>query len=129
LRKNDGRTRNNANTHPENNRPVNQPGQPEIDRMYQIACSLPALRRKGVEQGDIPGIQPDGFHDGQLHDFLYQGSGGAWRSGEVLILQFLLDLYDPYEYKAFNFGRALFVLDQRNMAACINAARRYYNRQ
>jgi len=24
-------------------------------RLYQIACSFPALRRKGVEQGHIPG--------------------------------------------------------------------------
>jgi hypothetical protein len=116
-------------TNAENNRPINQSGHPKINRMYKIACSLPALRRKGVEHGDIPGIRPDGFYDLQLYEFVYQGSGGAWSSDQILLLEFLLNLYDPYEYKAFNFGRALFVLDQGNMAACIDAAMRYYTRQ
>lgn len=59
-------------------------------RMYQIACSFPALVFNGVERGDIPGISPDGFCDGKLHDFLYHGRGGAWSAGEVLIIEFLL---------------------------------------
>jgi hypothetical protein len=79
----------------ENNRPINQSGHPKIERMYKIACSLAALRRKGVERGDIPGIRPDGFYDLQLHEFVYQSGGGAWRSGEILLLEFLLNLYDP----------------------------------
>jgi hypothetical protein len=95
-------------------------------RMYQIACSFPALVFKGVERGDISGISPDGFCDGKLYDFLSRGRGGAWSAGEVLIIEFLLNLYDPYEYKAFNFGRALNVLDQRNMEACMKAAIRVY---
>lgn len=28
-------------------------------RMYEIACSFPALKRKGVVDGSIPGISPD----------------------------------------------------------------------
>jgi hypothetical protein len=100
---------------------------PVTDRIYRIACTFPALSFKGVERGNIPGIAPEGFCADALHDFLYHGRGGAWSSGEVLILQFLLNLYDPYEYKAFNLGRALFVLDQWNMSACIKAAVQYYN--
>jgi hypothetical protein len=114
---------------PAQNQPNSSTISNKADRMYQIACSLPALRRKGVEQGHIPGIAPDSFCDGKLHEFLHHGGGRTWGSGEVLILQFLLNLYDPYEYKAFNLGRALIVLDPCNMSACINAAMRYYNRK
>jgi hypothetical protein len=62
-------------------------------RMYQIACSFPALRRKGAMQGDIPGIRPDGFYDIELHDYLYQGGGGALSSGEFLLLGTIRDGY------------------------------------
>ena len=33
-------------------------------RMFEIACSFPALKFKGVEDGHIPGISLDDFHDG-----------------------------------------------------------------
>ena len=116
-------------THGVNTAVVREPDKsnPPTDKIYRIACTFPALTRKGVAGGDIPGISPDGFCADELHDFLYHGGGGAWSSGEVLILQFLLNLYDPYEYKAFNLGRALIVLDPDNMTACINAAMRHYN--
>jgi hypothetical protein len=100
---------------------------PPTDIIYRIACTIPVLTFKGVERGDIPGIAPDGFCAAELHNFLYHGRGGVWSSGEVLILEFLLNLYDPYEYKAFNFGRALNVLDPRNLTACLKAAVQYYN--
>jgi hypothetical protein len=100
---------------------------PTTDRIYRIACTFPALSFKGMQRGNIPGIGPDGFCAGELHDFLYNGGGGLWSSGEVLILQFLLNLYDPYEYKAFNFGRALDILDPGHMSACLKAAMQYYN--
>jgi hypothetical protein len=32
-------------------------------RLFEIACSFPALRYKGVEQGHIPGITPTDFYD------------------------------------------------------------------
>jgi hypothetical protein len=116
-------------THGVNTAAVRKPDKsnPPTDRIYRIACTFRALTFKGVERGDIPGINPDGFCAGELHDFLYHGGGGLWSSGEVLILQFLLNLHDPHEYKAFNFGHALNVLDSGHMTACIKAAVQYYN--
>jgi len=105
----------------------NGPAPNRTDRIYRIACTFRALRFKGVERGNIPGIGPDGFCAGELHEFLCHGGGGLWSSGEVLILQFLLNLYDPYEYKAFNFGRTLDILDPDHMNACLKAAAKYYN--
>jgi len=99
---------------------------PTTDRIYRIACTFRALTFKGVERGDIPGISPDSFCADELHEFL-QRNCRVWSSGEVLILEFLLNLYDPYQYTAFNFGRALDVLDPGHMSACIKAAVQYYN--
>jgi len=96
-------------------------------RMYQIACSFPALRRKGAEQGDIPGIGPDGFYDIELHDYLYQGGGGALSSGEFLLLEFLLNLYNPHAYPKFNLGRAVRVFDCEHMRQCLHAVVRVYS--
>lgn len=96
-------------------------------RMYRIACSLPALKRKGAVQGDIPGIRPDGFYDIELHDFLYKGGGGALSSGEFLLLEFLLNLYDPDAYPRFNFGRAVQVWDWGHMRPCLQAVIDTYN--
>ena len=99
---------------------------PPTDRIYRIACTFRVLTFKGVERGDIPGINPDGFCAAELDEFLQRNSR-IWSSGEVLILEFLLNLYDPYQYTAFNFGRALDVLDPRHMTACLKAAAQYYN--
>jgi hypothetical protein len=99
---------------------------PTTDRIHRIACTFPALIRKGVASGNIPGINPDGFCAEQLHEFL-QRKCCVWSSGEVLLLEFLLNLYDPDEYKSFNFGRALNVLDPGHMSACLKAAVQYYN--
>jgi hypothetical protein len=99
---------------------------PPTDRIYRIACTFRVLTFKGVERGDIPGINPDGFCADELHEFL-QLKRCIWSSGEVLILQFLLNLYNPYQYTAFNFGRALDVLDPGHMSACLKAAAQYYN--
>ena len=46
-------------------------------RLFEIACSFPALRYKGVEQGHIPGITPTDFYDLDLADYLYNGQGGT----------------------------------------------------
>lgn len=99
------------------------------ERLYQIICSFPALKRKGVEQGEIPGITPTGFYAERLHDFLYHGGGGALSSGEFLLLEFLLNLYNPHEYERFNFGRAVNVWDDRHMAACLKAVAGIFNGQ
>jgi hypothetical protein len=99
---------------------------PTTDKMYRIACTFRALTFKGVERGDIPGIAPDGFCADELHEFL-QRKCCVWSSGEILLLEFLLNLYDPDEYKSFNFGRALNVLDPGHMSACLKAAAQYYN--
>jgi hypothetical protein len=34
---------------------------PTTDRIYRIACTFRALTFKGVENGNILGIDPDGF--------------------------------------------------------------------
>ncbi len=96
-------------------------------RMFEIACSFPALRHKGVEKGHIPGITPNEFHDGILSDYLYNGGGGVLSSGEVLILEFLLNLSAPYCHKKFNLGDALKTLDPDNMNACLKGMVRTYN--
>lgn len=107
-------------------RPHNRPTQKQTDRIYQIACSFPALIRKGVEQGDIPGIRPNGFYDIELSDYLYQG-GGVLSSGEFLLLEFLLNLYNPDAYSKFNMGRAVRVLDSEHMRQCLCAVVRVYS--
>ena len=47
------------------------------ERIYQIACSFPVLRKKGLDDGDIPGLTPKGFYDQKLAAFVYNGSYGA----------------------------------------------------
>ena len=97
-------------------------------RMFEIACSFPALKFKGVEDGHIPGIRPDDFHDGILSDYLYNGPGGALSSGEFMILEFLLNLFAPYCHDKFNLGDALKTLDPDDMNACLQGMVRMYNR-
>jgi hypothetical protein len=97
------------------------------DKMYRIACTFPALLLKGVERGAIPGIAPEGFDGDKLHEFLRHGRGRMWNIADVMILDFLLNLYDPSKYKSFNLGWALGLLYQKDMAACLNAAIRHYN--
>ena len=96
-------------------------------RMFEIACSFPALKFKGVEEGRIPGIRPDDFHDGVLSDYLYNGRGGALSSGEFKILEFLLNIFAPYVHDKFNLGDALKSLDPDNMNACLQGMVRMYN--
>lgn len=115
-------------THGVNTAAVRKPDKsnPPTDRIYRIACTFRALTFKGVQRGNIPGINPEGFCAGELHEFL-QRNCCVWSSGEVLLLEFLLNLYDPDEYKSFNFGQALNVLDPGHMSACLKAAAQYYN--
>jgi hypothetical protein len=98
-------------------------------RLYEIACSFPALQFKGVEKGDIPGITATGFFDLDLAEYLYNGRGGALSHGEFLILEALLNLCNPDIHNKFNLGDALHVLDERNMKALLNAIVRTYNRR
>jgi len=98
-------------------------------RLYQIACSFPALRRKGVEQGHIPGISPNDFCDLDLAAWLYHGAGGVLSHGEFLILEALLNLCNPTIHNKFNLGDALNVLDQDNMKPLLDAIERTYNRR
>ena len=97
-------------------------------RLYEIACSFPVLRQKGVEKGRIPGITPTGFYDLDLADWLYQGGGGLLSHGEFLILEALLNLCNPHRHTRFNLGVALEVLDPDNMQALVKGIARVYNR-
>jgi hypothetical protein len=98
-------------------------------RLYEIACSFPALRQKGVEKGDIPGITPTVFYDSNLADWLYKGGGGLLSHGEFLILESLLNLCNPSMHERFNLGEALQTLDPDNMHALCEAIARTYNRK
>ena len=60
-------------------------------RLFEIACSFPALRFKGVEKGNIPGITATDFFDLDLADYLYNGRGRALSHGEFLIIEALLN--------------------------------------
>jgi hypothetical protein len=99
------------------------------ERLYEIACSFPALQHKGVEKGHIPGITPSDFFDLDLANYLYEGRGGALSHGEFLILEALLNLCNPDIHDQFNLGDALHVLDPDNMQALLNAIVRTYNRR
>ncbi len=99
------------------------------ERIYQIACSFPVLRKKGLEDGDIPGLTPKGFYDQKLAAFVYNGSHGALSSGEILVLEFLLNLFDPHIYPSFNLGRAVQVWDIAHLQAFLNAVIRTVNGQ
>ena len=98
-------------------------------RLFEIACSFPALRYKGVEQGNIPGITPTDFYDLDLADYLYNGRGGALSHGEFLILEALLNLCNPDLHQRFNLGEAVQILDPDNMQALFNGIVRTYNRK
>jgi hypothetical protein len=98
-------------------------------RLFEIACSFPALRHKGVEQGHIPGITPTDFYDLDLADYLYNGRGGALSHGEFLILEALLNLCNPDLHQRFNLGEAVQILDPANMQALFNGIVRTYNRR
>jgi hypothetical protein len=98
-------------------------------RLFEIACSFPALRYKGVEQGHIPGITPTDFYDLDLADYLYNGQGGALSHGEFLILEALLNLCNPDLHQRFNLGEAVQILDPDNMQALFNGIVRTYNRK
>jgi hypothetical protein len=97
-------------------------------RLYQIACSFPALQHKGVEKGNIPGITANDFLDLDLAHWLYNGNGGALSHGEFLIIEALLNLCNPDIHDQFNLGDALHVLDPGNMQALFNAIVRTYNK-
>jgi hypothetical protein len=99
------------------------------ERLYQIACSFPALIHKGVATGNIPGITPDNFYDLDLAQYLYKGGGGLLSHGEFLILEALLNLCNPALHHRFNLGEALQTLDPDNMRALLNGIRRTYNRK
>ena len=94
-------------------------------RLYEIACTFPTMMYKGVENGDIPGIEPDGFCAEKLNGFLHDG-GGVWSSGEILVLECLLNLYSPGTY-SFNPGKAIRVWDSVHMHACLKAMAQIYN--
>jgi hypothetical protein len=98
-------------------------------RLYEIACSFPALQHKGVDKGNIPGITPTDFYDLDLANYLYEGRGGVLSHGEFLILEALLNLCNPDIHNKFNLGDALHVLDERNMKALLDAIVRTYNRR
>jgi hypothetical protein len=97
-------------------------------RLYEIACSFPVLRHKGVEKGNIPGITPTDFFDLDLADWLYKGRGGLLSHGEFLILEALLNLCNPCLHDRFNLGEALQTLDPDNMQALVKGIARVYNR-
>jgi hypothetical protein len=97
-------------------------------RLYEIACSIPALRHKGVDKGNIPGITPTDFDDLDLSEYLYKGGGGLLSHGEFLIIEALLNLCNPHRHPRFNLGEALEVLDPDNMQALIKGIARVYNR-
>ena len=97
-------------------------------RMYEIACSFPALVKKGVVNGQIPGIVKDDFFDIDLSNYLYNGPGGGLSQGEFLILEALLNLYNSDIHQKFNLGEAVHVLDERNMQSLMNAIARVYHR-
>jgi len=101
----------------------------EDERLYEIACSFPALKRKGVENGEIPGITPTDFYDLDLAEYLYRGPGAALSRGEFLILEALLNLCNPNLHNGFNLGDALHVLDGANMQALLEGIIRTYNRK
>jgi hypothetical protein len=61
------------------------------ERLFEIACTFPALQHKGVEKGNIPGITSTDFYDLDLAEYLYNGRGGALSHGEFLILEALLN--------------------------------------
>jgi len=98
-------------------------------RLFEIACSFPALQLKGVANGRIPGITPTDFYDLDLADYLYNGRGGALSHGEFLILEALLNLCNPDLHQRFNLGEAVQILDPNNMQALFNAIARTYNRK
>jgi hypothetical protein len=99
------------------------------ERLYQIACSFPALKLKGVDIGRIPGITPTDFYDLDLAAWLYEGGGGLLSHGEFLILEALLNLCNPQIHDKFNLGEALQTLDPGNMQALGEAIVRTYNRR
>ena len=99
------------------------------EMLYEIACSFPALKLKGVHQGGIPGIAADELDDAKLSDYLYKGPGAALSHGEMLILEFLLNLMDPYTHTRFNLGIAMNVLGPKHMKALIAGIVRFYERQ
>lgn len=99
------------------------------ERLYEIACSFPALRHKGVEEGRIPGITPTEFYDLDLSKYLYEGRGGLLSHGEFLILEAMLNLCNPQLHERFNLGKALQTLDPDNMQALCDGIVRTYNRR
>ena len=95
-------------------------------QFYEIACSFPVMRNNGVEKGYIPGIKPDRFCADTLSKF-HSEIAGLWSSGEVLVLECLLNLYNPGTYPVFNLGYAANVWDSTHMLACLRAVSRVYN--
>jgi hypothetical protein len=95
-------------------------------RFYEMACAFPTMNRKGVQEGDIPGISKGRFNADELAEFVYNGGGCAWSTGEKLVLEFLLNLCNPGAYEGFNLGHALNVWDLSHMTACLMAMAKMY---
>ncbi|MCP3666111.1 MAG: hypothetical protein GY696_27030 [Gammaproteobacteria bacterium] len=93
---------------------------------FTLACLFPTLLDKGVKTGAIPGISSDIFNPEKLSEFLYNGGGRAWSTGEKLALKCLLNLYHPGGYEGFNLGHALNTWDSSHVEACITAMTRLY---
>ncbi|WP_321419615.1 hypothetical protein [uncultured Desulfobacter sp.] len=96
-------------------------------RFYEIACMFPVMNNKGVQKGDIPGIRKDRFCADDLAGFIYEGGGRAWSTGEKLVIEFLLNLYNPGAFDKFNIGFAMNVWDPTHMRACFKAMTRIYS--
>lgn len=95
-------------------------------QFYDVACSFPTMRRKGVENGNVPGISKDNFSPDELAEFLYHGRGGVWSTAEKHVLEFLLNLIEPNSYDRFNLGHAMNAWDQAHINACLAALKSLY---
>ena len=98
-------------------------------RFFEMICAFPTMVRKGVKDGDIPGVGPDWFCADELAEFVYNGGGRAWSSGEKLVLELLLNLYNPGAYDRFNLGHAVNVWDPSHMKGCLLALAIHYGGQ
>ena len=96
-------------------------------RFYDIACMFPVMNSKGIKLGDIPGISRDRFSPDDLAGFVYEGPGRVWSTGEKLVIEFLLNLYNPGLFNRFNLGFAMNVWDPVHMSACFKAMAQIYN--
>ena len=99
------------------------------ETLYRIACMFLLLKRKNVEQEQIPGITSDEFDDEKLTEFLYEGPGACWPIRETLLLEFLLNLSDPYTHTKFNLGWGMYTWDVVHLMYLIKAIIRFYDEE